>query len=229
MLDIKIKTFLILIFVLVLSGCSQEIDVRNISDFEKTVVAICHSKPDTKTILGTGFIVASKGIVVTADHVITDKEGRIFNRLFALRPNYPEVEPFQLSVVKRFRKGSKGRDISILKIVSDCSRLNLSYMPVGEKPAIGDPVLIVGFPLVFNKVYSWPLFRSGIVASTRYNVDNSSILLLDLPPVNGYSGSPVISLKTLKVVGIYKGHSKDRPKTNFSIATILEKCDIPSL
>ena len=229
MLCIKIKTFLILIWFLVLAGCSQEIDGQKISDFEKTVVAICHSKPDRKTIVGTGFIVASKGIIVTADHVITDKEGRVFNRLFALRPDYPEVEPLQLAVVKRFRKGLKGRDIAILKIVSDSSRSNLPYIPVGEKPAIGDRVLIVGFPLVFNKVYSWPLFRSGIVASTRYNVDNSSILLLDLPPVNGYSGSPVISLKTLKVVGIYKGHSKDHPQANFSVATILEKCDVQSL
>ena len=53
--------------------------------------------------------------------------------------------------------------------------------------------------------------------------------MLDLGPVEGYSGSPVISLKTHKVVGIFKGHSKDRPQTDFVIATILEKSDIQSL
>jgi len=208
---------------------SLETDEQKISDLEKAVVAICHSKPDIKNIQGTGFIVTSTGIVITSDHVITNNQGCVFNRLFALRPNYPKVESFQLTVVKRFRKGLKGRDIAILKIIPESLPADLPYISVGEKAEIGDPILVVGFPLVFNKVYSWPLFRSGIVASTRYNIENSAILVLDLGPVEGYSGSPVISLKTHKVVGIFKGHSKDRPQTDFVIATILEKSDIQSL
>jgi len=203
-----------------------EPEEQKISDLEPAVVAICHSKPSIKTIEGTGFIVTSVGMVVTADHVITDNQGRVFNKLFALRPNYPEVKHFQLSVVKRFRKGLKGRDIAILKIVSDTTLSNLPYMSVGEKIDIGDPVLVVGFPLVFNKVYSWPLFRSGIIASTRYKYQNSSILILDLGSVKGYSGSPVISMKTQKVVGVFKGHPKKQPHTDFAIATVLLQNDI---
>ena len=192
------KKLKIAIFIFVIcSFCSltfpQETIEQKISNLESSIVAICHSKPDINTIQGTGVIVTSSGIVITADHVITDKEGNVFNYLFALRPNYPKVEPSKLTVVKRFREGLKGRDIAILKIVSDQASLNLPYIPVGEKPETGDSILIFGFHLVFDKVYMWPLFRSGIIASTRYNFENSSLLVLDLGPVKGYSGSPVIS------------------------------------
>ena len=228
MIKLKISVFTFVFYSFCNLAFPQEIIDQKTSDLESAIVAICHSKPDIKTIQGTGVIVTSSGIVVTADHVITDKEGNVFNYLFALRPNYPKVEPFKLTVVKRFREGLKGRDIAILKIVSDQTSLDLPYIPVGEKPEAGDSILIFGFPLVFHKVYMWPLFRSGIIASTRYAFEDSSLLVLDLGSVEGYSGSPVLSLKTLKVVGIFKGHSKDRPETDFSVATLLENNDIQS-
>lgn len=228
---LKFKLLLLILIICLLPKAifSLDSDVQEISDYEKAVVAICHLKPDIKTIKGTGFIVTSTGLVVTADHVITDTQGRVIKKLFALRPTHPSVEVLQLTVVKRFREEPKGRDIAILKINSSPPPVNLPYISVGGKAETGDSILIVGFPLVFGKVYSWPLFRNGIIASTHYKIDSFPMLILDLSPAEGYSGSPVISLKTQKVIGVYKGHSKDRPQTNFSIANILKENDIQQL
>lgn len=227
---VKLKIFIIIIIFILLSYCnfifSQEVNRIEKHDLERAVVAICHSRPEIKNIIGTGFIVKPTGIILTADHVITDSNGKIYDELFAIRPNYPKSDSYRLTVVKRFREGVKGRDIVILKIISEFNSSSLTYLSIGEKPKNGDPILIVGFPLVFDKVYEWPLFRGGIIASTRYNYENSSILILDLGSVPGYSGSPVISIEKYKVVGVFLGKSKVFPETDFSVATSIDKSDI---
>jgi len=50
--------------------------------------------------------------------------------------------------------------------------------------------------------------------------------VLDLPSVDGYSGSPVFNLKNKKVVGIIKGGSAQRKGTGFSVAIVIEKTDL---
>jgi S1-C subfamily serine protease len=206
-----------------------ELEDKGTSKLEEAVLAICHSKPSLKNIAGTGFIATPTGLIITADHVITDSKGQVFKKLFALRPKHPEVEPFVLKVLKRFRKGLKGRDIAILKIVSDPLVSNFPYIPIGGKVEAGDPILIVGFPLVFEKVNIWPFFRTGIVASTRYKYEESAVLILDLGSIPGYSGSPVISMKTQEAVGVFKGHPEERPQTDFAIATTVNQNDVQPL
>ena len=151
---IKVKIFIMIIIFIFLSYFnfifSQEVNTIEMDNLERAVVAICHSKPEIKNIMGTGFIVKPTGIILTADHVITDSSGKVFDLLFAIRPDYPETDSYKLTVVKRFREGLKGRDIAILKIVSEFNSSSLPYISIGEKPKIGDPVLIVGFPLFFD-------------------------------------------------------------------------------
>lgn len=204
---------------------AQQID--HIHDIETRVVAICSDKPDTKNILGTGFIATKHGLVVTADHVIfNEQKNRVYKNLFCSWPTYPEPLWFRLSITKRFKQGAKGRDIALLQIIPDSRVKSYPFLEIGDEFEIGDPVLITGFPLVFEKIYHWPLFRRGTIASTRYKYQDSRVIVLDLPAVDGYSGSPVINLRNKKVVGIIKGGSVQRKGTDFSVAIVIEKTDL---
>lgn len=204
---------------------AQQID--HIHDIETRVVAICSDKPDTKNILGTGFIATKSGLVVTADHVIFDEQkNRVYKNLFCSWPTYPEPIWFRLSITKRFKQGAKGRDIALLQIIPDSRVKSYPFLEIGDEFEIGDPVLVIGFPLVFERIYHWPLFRRGIIASTRYKYQDSRVIVLDLPAVDGYSGSPVINLRNKKVVGIIKGGSAQRNGADFSVAVVIEKTDL---
>jgi S1-C subfamily serine protease len=204
---------------------AQHID--QIYDIETRVVAICSDKPDTKNILGTGFIATKHGLVVTADHVIFDEQkNRVYTNLFCSWPTYPEPLWFRLSITKRLKQGAKGRDIALLQIIPDSRVTSYPFLEIGDEFEIGDPVLITGFPLVFEKIYHWPLFRRGIIASTRYKYQDSRVIVLDLPAVDGYSGSPVFNLRNKKVVGIIKGGSAQRKGADFSVAIVIEKTDL---
>lgn len=220
--------FVIASFFLLNSGFqafAQQID--QIHDIETRVVAICSDKPDTKNILGTGFIATKRGLVVTADHVIfNEQKNRVYKNLFCSWPTYPEPLWFRLSITKRFKQGAKGRDIALLQIIPDSRVKSYPFLEIGDEFEIGDPVLITGFPLVFEKIYHWPLFRRGTIASTRYKYQDSRVIVLDLPAVDGYSGSPVINLRNKKVVGIIKGGSAQRKGTDFSVAIVIEKTDL---
>jgi len=204
---------------------AQSID--HIHEIETCVVAICSDRPDTKNILGTGFIATKHGLVVTADHVIfNEQKDRPYKNLFCSWPTYPEPLWFRLSIAKRYKQGKKGKDIALLKIMPDNRIKSYPFLEIGNEFEIGDPVLITGFPLVFEKIYHWPLFRKGIIASTRYTYQDSRVLLLDFPAVHGYSGSPVFNLRNKKVVGIIKGGSAQRKGTDFSVAVVIGKGDL---
>jgi S1-C subfamily serine protease len=215
----------ILLFNSSLPSFAQQLD--QISEIETRVVAICSGVPDTSNIVGSGFIAAEDGLIVTADHVIFEEQkNRAYNKLFCVWPTYPEPLCFRLSIVKRFKQGVRGRDIALLRIASDKRVRPYPFLEIGDDFEIGDPVLIAGFPFVFNKIYHWPLFRKGTIASTRYKYQNNRIIVLDLPAVDGYSGSPVFNLRSRKVVGIIKGGSAQRKGADFSVAVVIEKKDL---
>jgi S1-C subfamily serine protease len=120
----------------------------------------------------------------------------------------------------------RGRDIALLRIDTGKRDGQFPFLEIGDDFEIGDPVLIAGFPFVFNKIYHWPLFRKGTIASTRYKYQNNRIIVLDLPAVDGYSGSPVFNLRSRKVIGIVKGSSAQRKGAGFSVALVIEKGDL---
>ena len=210
----------------VLVGMSFGQYTHDIGKFEQTVVAICHTEANLANIRGTGFIVSRNGLLITADHVITDSNGNPHTALWGIRPVHPKVETFRLTIVRRFRRVNTGRDIAVLSVDSNDIPTDLPYLTIGDTAKIGEEVVIAGFPKVFSKVFIWPFFRKGTVASTRYSNNGSSILVLDLASVQGFSGSPVISLESNKVVGVLKGGSRKRRQTDFSVATRIFPIDI---
>ena len=76
-------------------------------------------------------------------------------------------------------------------------------------PEIGEEVVVFGYPLG----YEMPLtskfvpnisFYKGYVSSNQVK-DGNSVTFLDIDVKSGNSGSPVISAKTGKVIGIISG------------------------
>ena len=232
----QLGKLIFLIVVIQLIACAYKDTIRtsldrHMTQVEKSLIAICHSAPKRENILGTGFIATPNGLVITADHVITDDSGRVYPTLFGLRPDYPNYEQLHLELVKRFRSGLYGRDIAILRAIVNESQKIFPFIPLVEADSVSEElvaeeVIIGGFPLVFGEVYIWPLFRRGAISSTRYSYQKASVFVLDLPLVDGFSGSPVISLKDGKVIGIMRGSSKNRPESDFSVASPITSNDL---
>lgn len=197
-----------------------------ISDIESTIVAICHTAPSLSNHTGTGFIASHDGVVVTADHVINDRHGKVYDRLFCIRPNYPDYENYELVLLKRFRSGQSGRDIAILKIKNEAHHGTFPFLSIGEDVEIGQPVFTAGFPNAFKGIYLWPLFRKGSVSSIRYNYENSEVIVLDLKAIAGYSGAPIITEKGVRVIGVMKGKNVKSSDGDFSVAVPLRTEDL---
>ncbi len=190
---------------------------------EKAVVAICAGAPKLERIQGSGFIASPDGLVVTAEHVITDKQGVAFERLFALRPHFPDVEIHELAIVSR-HKDRDGRDIAVLAIRDAPSEFE--SLPLGGKARAGQSVLVSGFPRIFDKIYAWPIVRTGAVASTRYVINGVSMLVLDLAATQGFSGAPVVDAAGGKVIGIINGRPEEDTDGVFSVATAVTEADL---
>jgi hypothetical protein len=193
-------------------------------ELERSLVGIVHTELEIKKIVGTGFVVAPCGLVVTVDHLITDDAGKPFSDIWAIhRVNLSTVAAHELILVKRFRDGLVGRDLAILKPKPP---IDAPGLIVGGAVELGDFIVIGGFPLVFDRVYDSPLFRRGMIASTRFTFQKVPGLVLDLTPANGFSGSPVISEKAMRVIGIFIGSSLEHNATNFSVAIPLAEADV---
>jgi len=197
------------------------------SEFDKLLVAIA-SRPDLNSIVGTGFITSPKELIVTADHVLLKSGGTLHDEIWAISP-VNTGRAFKLRVVKRLSGGPNGRDIAVLTTDLPLPLTGRGWVLSNGSPSeAGDTVLIGGFPLVFDKVSPFPLVRSGIVASTTFKSQDTPIIVLDMAAVNGFSGSPVVSIKH-GVIGVFTGYPRNRRDTNFSIAAPIKAKDLEEL
>ncbi len=197
---------------------------------ETAVILISHTKPGLQYAQGTGFIISPNGLAVTADHVIFDKvSNRVWPSLYAQRMTNDGFEHYEVRIVKRLRSGEKGRDIAVLRL-EDKKTTPLPYFDIASKSGrLTSEIFIIGFPLVFDKVYAFPLVRRGIISSKRYLYEGGSILVLDMGSVSGFSGSPIVEKSSGKVIGVMKGPAKKRPQTDFSVGFVLQQEDINEL
>jgi S1-C subfamily serine protease len=222
----QVQIVILLFLVVTPSARASESAVSKISAIENTIVAICHTEPSLYNRIGTGFIASPEGVVVTADHVIHDRSGKLYNRIFCLRPNYPRYEKYELILLERLRRGQRGRDIAILKIRAEKHQGAFPFLSISENLEIGQSVLVPGFPNIFKAIYLWPLFKKGTVSSIRYKYEESDIIILDMKSLEGYSGAPVIEERSLKIIGVLKGKNVKRAHGDFSVATPISKADI---
>ena len=145
---------------------------------------------------GSGFIITPDGYVATCAHVIRDSK----NLFVKVNGKNNKKKVFKATVIK----ANEETDTAIIKI-ENAPKLPFVELDDREETEIGEDVVIYGYPLgsilnddVFNLNIS---FAKGNVSSSQVN-KGINITLLDLLAPCGNSGSPVISCKTGKVVGI---------------------------
>jgi serine protease Do len=151
---------------------------------------------------GTGFIVDSRGYVVTNNHVVTLGTNREVNRL--------QVDLWDGRTVDATLVGRDERtDLAVLKINAD----NLTPVRFADttKTEIGEPVLALGFALDLG---STPTVTKGVVSAkdrvinetlnaggSAYPISISGAIQTDAAINPGNSGGPLVNMRG-EVVGV---------------------------
>lgn len=138
---------------------------------------------------GTGFLVSHDGYVLTANHVVSSCIGPI------------SVHSDTLAIKTRLVAADTSLDIALLKIVPPLTMSHIMYFrPLAQALAIGDSVVVAGFP---SNAWTGDIFIS-------FRTDQGKISRLDTVPnfknrifmsdaagtapvgAPGYSGGPVL-------------------------------------
>ena len=194
---------------IILSDQSDEVvDYRTDRNFCQS--AVLHIGVESTGSSGTGFIISEDGYALTCAHVV-DGAKEIYATIIN-NDGYStgETEGFEVydagdgEVVY----SNKALDIAVLKM----HHYGHGFLPIEKRnvlPELGEEVVVFGYPLGYEVPHSNFFgpnisFYKGYVSSNQIK-DGNSITFLDIDIKSGNSGSPVISTKTGKVIGIISG------------------------
>lgn len=159
---------------------------------------------------GTGFRITEDGYALTCAHVVEGANEVSANVIVG--DGYP-LDGFEDFGIYDVGFGevvylNKELDIALLK-TEYCGSKYLSVEQGILLPEIGEEVVVFGYPLGYempqtNKFGPNISFYKGYVSSNQVK-DGNSVTFLDIDVKSGNSGSPVISAKTGKVIGIISG------------------------
>jgi serine protease Do len=146
--------------------------------------------------LGSGFIVDSRGYIITNDHVI-DKANKIWVRL-STDPDSPNPMQGRPATVVGFDKAT---DIAVLKIQTD-HPLPTVKLGNSDGTQVGDWVIAIGEPFQLSQTVT-----AGIVSAKNRTIDQSSsgqyqhFIQTDAAINPGNSGGPLLNMAG-EVVGM---------------------------
>jgi len=150
---------------------------------------------------GTGFIVDSSGVILTADHLLEKTTSKIRIK----RENGDTYENEDVDVVDVDHK----RDIAIIKIKA----VNLPYITLGNSDEVkkGDQIFVIGNPegLEFS-------ISDGLVSALRDSESGYKWFQVTAPISPGSSGGPVFNLKG-EAIGIVTNTMKEGQNLNFAV------------
>ena len=144
--------------------------------------------------LGSGFIVDSKGYILTNNHVV-DKADKIYVKLPSDPDNDSLGHPATVIGV------DKATDVAVIKINTD-KPLPTVQMGNSDSAQVGDWVVAIGSPLGLDKTVT-----AGIVSATKRTIDQGSagqfqhFIQTDAAINPGNSGGPLLNMAG-QVIGI---------------------------
>ncbi len=168
---------------------------------------------------GSGFVVGDGHFVVTNAHVLpVDTEAATGQRLAVLAQTAaPQREAGDLRFARVVLQ-DRAHDLALLRL--DGPPLPPLPLAQGERPAEGQSIALMGFPVAGALGFS-PVTHRGIVASVttvalpapsaaqldpralaRLRAGNFEVLQLDATAYPGNSGGPVLDAETGEVIGI---------------------------
>ncbi|WP_460965166.1 S1C family serine protease [Spirosoma litoris] len=174
-----------------------------IAQADSSVVEVKGYQANNRTMLGTGFVIDSKGLIVTNYHVIRDAE-RIEVTLSNGR-TYPV-----LGVVDYNYSDPGYPDFAILKIDAET---DLAALPLGNDDELksGETVVTIGNPIAYAHTPSVGNFAQ------RRQLDSVAYLQITAPISHGNSGGPLLNLYG-EVVGINTLGDERGQNLNFALS-----------
>lgn len=177
--------------------------------FRDAIVQISAYESPTKMSYGTGFITDPGGFIVTAMHVVADRQNLVkYESIRVIIHGFSHEIPAE--IVSPLDDLTSKRDLAILKI----DKTNLRYLELGNESIVedGSPVAIIGFPLSAPFPYVVPYSAvpkfclSGTVSAQGSfplgNLEFIHTIYFQGVSIKGISGAPIISLAIGKVIGI---------------------------
>lgn len=180
------------------------------SDHMYCQTAVLHIGVEETGSSGTAFLISKDGYALTCAHVVEGAKEVCANVITGDGYLTKGFEDFGIYDVGfgEVRYTNKELDIALLR-TEYCGSQYLSIEQDWLLPEIGEEVVVFGYPLGYempktNKFGPNISFYKGYVSSNQVQNGNS-ITFLDIDVKSGNSGSPVISTKTGKVIGIISG------------------------
>lgn len=181
-----------------------------VSDKNFCQSAVLHIGIEETGSSGTGFKISEDGYALTCAHVVEGAKEICANVIVNDGYSSAGLDGFEVYDVG-FGKVvyiNKLLDIALVK-TEYCGSAFLSLETRNILPELGEEVVVFGYPLGYempqtNRFGPNISFYKGYVSSNQVK-DGNSITFLDIDVKSGNSGSPVISAKTGKVIGIISG------------------------
>lgn len=173
--------------------------------------AVLHIGVEKTNSSGTAFLISEDGYALTCAHVVAGAEEVVANVITGDGYLVQGFEDLGIYDIPRFWKVvyvNNELDIALLK-EEDFHHDFLSVEQGYLLPEMGEEVVVFGYPLGYEMPKTNAFgpnisFYRGYVSSNQVK-DGNSVTFLDIDVKSGNSGSPVISTKTGKVIGIISG------------------------
>jgi tetratricopeptide (TPR) repeat protein len=187
---------LAILFLLLLtaSGVAQSLEKL----IKKCGPAVVVFKDTEGTVVGSGVLVSSDGIVLTADHLFTDGED------FTVSLHAGQTLP-----VKRFLYRDAGLDLAALEV----GGRDLPFVAIGDpqKVGIGAAVVAIGNPRGLENTVS-----QGIISGKREITKDAYLLQTSAPISPGSSGGGLFD-ESGRLLAIIVSYLEDSQNLNFAI------------
>ncbi|MFN4813240.1 MAG: S1C family serine protease [Bacteroidota bacterium] len=173
--------------------------------------AVAVEKGDEKyTSSGSGFIVSSKGYVVTNYHVIEKIE-----RCYVELKINDEIKTYEADIVQKDPKS----DLAILKIKGatlDAAKFKIPYAFANGVAEVGTQVFTLGYPMALTAMGKEVKFTDGKISSKTGYQGDISAYQTSVPVQPGNSGGPLFDNEG-RLVGIVNAKIMEADNVSYAV------------